>query len=129
MTRFDAATPADRASLIVAAIRAHRERESPFLTVETDPQDEPGPAPWIQFRQPEGQLNLDCTAAELDSIRAAIDGFGGVSVTEQHDVEDGGINLRIAVPGDDQRVAQVIETLFCDGFGLPESYRLWVTVL
>lgn len=129
MTRFDAATPADRESLTVAAITAHRERESPFLTLETDSQDEPGPAPWVQFRQQEGQVNLDCTEAELDSIRAAIDGVGGVRVTEQHDVEDGGINLRIAVPGDDKRVAQVIETLFVDGFGLPADYRLWVAAL
>ena len=34
MTRFDAASPEERRKLFVEAIRAHRERGSPFLTVE-----------------------------------------------------------------------------------------------
>lgn len=42
MTRFDAATPDERRKLFVEAIRAHRERASPFLTVETDPVDAGG---------------------------------------------------------------------------------------
>jgi len=37
VTRFDADDPTDRRALFVEAIRAHRTRSSPFLTVEAEP--------------------------------------------------------------------------------------------
>ncbi|MGM0372459.1 MAG: hypothetical protein ACQEQJ_08145 [Halobacteriota archaeon] len=131
MSRFDATSPAERIDLVVAAIRAHRARGSAFLTLETDPEIEDsstGPPPWVQYRDQDKTLNLDCTEAELDSIRAAIDEFGGVRITDQHETE-AGTNLRIEVPGDDERVAQVIESLLLDGFGCPEDVRLWAAAV
>ncbi|MFB6085991.1 MAG: hypothetical protein ABEJ84_04180 [Halodesulfurarchaeum sp.] len=129
MNRFAGSTPGERNSLLVAAIRAHRERESPYLTVEVDPESTPGngsgPPPWLQYRDRDQRLNLDCTDAELESIRAAIDQFGGVRVTDQQSVTDGGTNLRIAVSGDDERVAGVIERILVEGFSLPVDHRLW----
>lgn len=137
MNRFAGTGTDERESLIVAAIRAHRERQSPYLTVEIDPASVPertgeadaGPPPWIQYREQDGRLNLDCTPGELSSIRAAVDGIGGVRITEQESVEAGGTNLRISVTGDDERVAHVIEQLLVEGFGLPADYRLWATEL
>lgn len=136
MNRFTGTSQSERASLVVAAIRAHRERDSPFLTVKADTastgaseNESEGPAPWIQYRDPDAICNLDCTDAELDSIRATVDRIGGVTIVEQQSVEDGGTNLRLRVPGDDERVAQVIETLFIDGLGLPESFRLWAVAV
>jgi hypothetical protein len=132
MNRLAGTSQSERASLVVAAIRAHRERESSFLTVEADPastgaseSESEGPAPWIQYRDPDAICNLDCTDAELESIRATVDTIGGVTIVEQQSVEDAGTNLRLSVPGDEERVAQVIETLFVEGFGVPESFRLW----
>ncbi|MFP4530184.1 MAG: hypothetical protein ACLFNC_02720 [Halodesulfurarchaeum sp.] len=135
MNRFAGTTSAERESLIVAAIRAHRERQSPYLTVEAEPEADSertgeangGPPPWIQYRDRDDRLNLDCTAAELSSIRAAVDRIGGVHITEQESVETGGTNLRIGVSGEDERVAHVIEQLLVDGFGLPADHRLWAT--
>jgi hypothetical protein len=40
MTRFDATTPDERPKLFVDAIDAHRERGSPFLTIEVEPPGE-----------------------------------------------------------------------------------------
>ncbi|MDZ7850370.1 MAG: hypothetical protein U5K70_06015 [Halodesulfurarchaeum sp.] len=133
MNRFAGTTAEERAALIVAAIRAHRDRQSPYLTLEVDPESDPkrsggatvGPPPWIQYREQDERLNLDCTADELDSMRAAIDQIGGVRVTEQESVEGGGTNLRISVSGDDERVAHVMEQILVDGFGLPADHRLW----
>ena len=135
MNRFAGTVREDRESLIAAAIRAHRERQSPYLTVEVDPDsvpertggDDAGPPPWIQYRDQDDRLNLDCTDAELPSIRAAIDGIGGVCITDQQSAETGGTNLRISVSGDDERVAYAIERVLVDGFELPVEYRLWAT--
>lgn len=131
MNRFAGTTRTERETLIEAAIRAHRERQSPFLTVEADPdrRDSAGPAPWIQYRAQDAICNLDCRDGELDPIRATVDSIGGVTIVEQESVVEGGTNLRLRIPGDDNRVAQVIETLFIDGFGLSDSFRLWVTTI
>ncbi len=133
MNRFAGETPADRRSLVQAAIEAHRLRESPYVTFEVDPtpmEAEPeGPPPWIQYRNVEEQLNLDCTDRELEPIQSVLDDLGGVHVTAQETVETGGTNLRLTVPGDDERVAHVIERLLLDGFSLPDDVRLWAVEL
>lgn len=135
MNRFAGRSPEDRRTLVEAAIAAHRTRESPFLTLEVDPEAVPendgldGPPPWIQYRDRTAELNLDCTDAERESIRTVVGDVGGVRVTEQASAEDGGTNLRIAVPGDDGRVAAVIERLLVEGFGLPSNHRLWVAAI
>lgn len=136
MNRFAGTSTAEREALIVAAIRAHRARESSYLTLEVDPEssrasDEGAdrPPPWIQYRDQDQRLNLDCTREELTSIRSAIDQMGGVYGTEEEPVEAGGTNLRVNVAGDDERVAHVIDRFLVDGFGLPADHRLWATEL
>ena len=135
MNRFAGTSPADRRTLIEAAIAAHRTRESDFLTLEADPEAVPepaesdGPPPWIQYRDQAAELNLDCTDAERESIRAVVGDVGGVQVTAQASVDDAGTNLRITVPGDDGRVATVIERLLVEGFGLSSDHRLWVAAI
>jgi len=106
MTRFDATEPAERRKLYVDAIAAHRERESTFLTFEADdavleadadgtdetettPGSEDGlddapPAelgvPWIQFG--DGTVNLDCTDAELETLKTVIGEFSAFKIDE-----------------------------------------------
>ena len=132
MTRFSADTGAERRSLVADAIAAHRDRESPFLTIETQRSEvapaEAGPAPWVQFAADRGLLNLDCTADELAAIESVVGDFGGARIVERTAPEEAdGINLQIAVEGDDERIATLIESLFRDGFGLADGYRAWAT--
>jgi len=129
MTRFDAATPGDRRALIAEAVRAHRERDSSFCTVEADPShgDDLG-VPWVQFG--DGLVNLDCSDDELERLGALLDSRGGVTVAERTSPEDvEGTNVRIEVRGDAERVAGLIEDCFREVYGVPESYRLWATEL
>lgn len=134
MTRFAESTREGRLELLADGIAAHRERESLYVTAEAvaEASDEAGPdpdskAPWIQYRDPDSLLNLDCTDEELPAVQAAIEDLGGATVTERQSPEEAaGTNLKVSVRGDDQRVAMAIESLFRKGFGLPEDYRLWV---
>jgi len=153
MTRFDARTPADRRSLVAEAIAAHRERGSAFCTVEAgeaprdadrlqgsdagdEPPDgeetgeealEPTPA-WVQYSAPEGQLNLDCTDEEYDRITAVLGEFPTFSVAEQASPEDAdGRNLRVGARADEERIAEVVERLFVEGFDYDDDVRLWAT--
>ncbi len=126
MTRFDAATPDERRDLIAGAVRAHRERESRFCTVEADPDhaDDLG-VPWVQFG--EGVVNLDVVEAELDRLTDLLNSRGGVTVTERTSPEDvDGTNVRIEVHGDAERIAGLIEDCFREVYALPEDYRAWV---
>ncbi|MFW5965693.1 MAG: hypothetical protein ACOCP3_02995 [Halodesulfurarchaeum sp.] len=132
MSRFAASSPEGRRSLIAEAIAAHRERDSDFLTVAVEESavestDTPaGPPPWVQYRYRDELLNLDCTDSELPSVRSALETIGGATIREQQQVDPGGVNLRVAVPGDAERVAMAIETILREGFELPEGVRLWV---
>ena len=127
MTRFAAASAAERQTLFAEAIEAHRTRESPFVTVEADPDAEMAVAPWLQYADGDGLVNLDCTDAELPAIEAAVDSFGGATITDRTAPEDAdGTNLKITVTGDTERVAMLIESIFRDGFGLGSDYRAWV---
>jgi len=125
MTRFDADTPEGRRKLIADAVRAHRERESRFCTVEADPAfaDEMG-VPWVQFG--EGLVNLDCTDAELDRLTDLLDARGGLSVAERESPEDAeGTNVRIEVHGDADRIAGLVEDCFREVYELPADARVW----
>lgn len=125
MTRFDADTVESRRELIADAVRAHRERESRFCTVEADPEfaDEMG-VPWVQFG--DGLVNLDCTDAELSQLTDLLSARGGMSVTERASPEDAdGTNVRIEVHGDADRVAGLIEDCLREVYELPESVRVW----
>jgi len=150
MTRFDATTSEDRRELVADAILAHRERGSIFCTVEADspPPDqtttgEPDPdadeteedqdadsdAPaWIQFSDPESQLNLDCTDEEYDRITDVLSTAGAFTIDEQASPEDvEGRNLRVTTYADSDRIAQVVDRIFLEGFEYEEDYRLWAT--
>jgi hypothetical protein len=130
MNRFRASTPEDRRALFRAAIEAHRERDSAFLTLEAAPDDDrAGPPPWIQYRAVDETLNLDCTEDELEAVQALIADIGGATVTARESVEDGGVNLNITVRGDDERLAAIFERLFVDGFDLDASVQVWAAAV
>lgn len=130
MTRFAADTRDERLALVADGIAAHRERASPFVTVEAEPGPNMAVAPWVQYAADEGLLNLDCRGSEVDAVASAIESFGGATITERHSPEEAeGTNLRVAIRGDPERVAMLVDSIFRDGFGLPAGYRAWVTAI
>lgn len=153
MTRFDADDPAQRRKLFVDAVRAHRERSSPFLTVEADPGSTGDPSggdpldgtveemdddgtegaalpPWIQFAADDGVVNLDCTDEELDRLKELLEEFPSFRIEELTRPEDAeGTNARVSARADANRVAGFLDAAFRRVFGLPEDYRAWVVEL
>jgi hypothetical protein len=124
MTKFDAATPAERRKLFVDAITAHRERDSAFLTIEAET-DPDALAPWIQVSQ--DRVNLDCTDEELDRLKDILGEFPAFTIDEVTRPEEAeGTNVRIVGRGDANRVAQFVDRAFADAFDLSEEYRAWV---
>ncbi|PGF16790.1 hypothetical protein CP556_12125 [Natrinema sp. CBA1119] len=151
MTRFDATEPAERRKLYVDAIVAHRDRESTFLTFEADdavleadadgtdetettPGSEDGvddapPAelsvPWIQFG--DGTVNLDCTDAELETLKTVIGEFSAFKIDELIRPEEAeGVNARISAKADPNRIAQFVDEVFLEVYDLPAGFRVWV---
>lgn len=132
MTRFDADDPAGRQKLVADAVAAHRERGSPFLTVEADAAavDEDDPVPWVQYAGDDGVLNLDCTDEELDRLDGLLAEFPAFKVRERTEPEEAdGTNLRIGALADAGRIGQFVDRLFREVYGLAENHRLWVTEL
>jgi len=149
MSRFDAATPEERRALVADAIEAHRERESIFCTLEADTppggpvefdeddpaeddpaeDDEDPDAPaWIQFSDPESQLNLDYTDEEYDRITDVLANASAFTIDEQSSPEDAdGRNLRVTAYADPERIAEIVDRIFVEGFDYEEDYRLWAT--
>ena len=141
MTRFSAATRAEREELFADAIAAHRERGSAFCTFqcefdadneatarEEDDADEPATPPWIQFG--DGTLNLDCTDEELDRLKALVGEFPSFTVDQLHSPEDAdGTNVRVTARTDADRVAQFVERAFREAYDQPDTYVAWVTEL
>lgn len=130
MNRFVGSSPDERKGLVLDAIEAHRDRKSGHLTLEAeretaDGEDASGPPPWVQYRERDSHLNLDCTAEELPSIERAVGTLGGVTITDRTAIPEAGTNLRLTVNGDDERVAMVIETLFLDGFECEADVSVW----
>lgn len=132
MTRFDADSEADRVALVADAIAAHRDRDSAFCTLEADeePSDDPELLPpWVQYA--DGTLNLDCTDDELDALSTVVSRFGAFTITERETIsadtaaESPGTNVRIEAQTDPDRVAQFVDAVFQDAYGLPEGYQLW----
>lgn len=135
MTDFDADDATGRQKLVAEAIVAHRERASPYLTLEVDPADaaegtDAGPPPWIQFAGDENVLNLDCTDAERDRLESLLQEFPAFKIrelTEPEAVE--GTNVRIGALADGGRIGQFVDRAFRDVYGLGEDYRLWVAAV
>ena len=142
VTRFDATTADDRRALVAEAVRAHRERESPFLTVELDPESVPDgpdgssetgeeaeeraePTPWIQFAN--DRFNLDCTDDELDRLSALLDSYPEFRIVERQSPDEAeGTNVRIHAPSDPERLAAFVDEAVQRMYGAPEDCRLWV---
>jgi hypothetical protein len=125
MTRFDATDPEERRALFVDALAAHDERDSAFLTVEADGEDDEDVPPWIQYA--DGRLNLDCTDEELDALKALLEEFSAVSIDDLHRPEEAeGTNARLVARTDPDRVAQFLDRAFREVYDLPEEYRAWV---
>ncbi|OAQ54822.1 hypothetical protein HTG_04445 [Natrinema mahii] len=132
MTRFDAAEPAERRKLYVDAITAHRERNSAFCTLEVDEgalesDDESTTdlgAPWIQFG--DDTINLDCTDAELESVKSLLEGFPAFKIDDLHRPEEAeGVNVRISAKADPNRIAQFLDDVFLEVYELPSTVRVW----
>jgi hypothetical protein len=149
MTRFNASTPTERRKLVVDAITAHRERGSPFCTLQADletaseldldsgsesaagadegtAEDEPGEElpPWIQFG--DRTLNLDCTDEELDALKTLVREFPAFKIEQLQSPEDAeGTNVRISAKADANRIAQFVERTFHEVYGCPESVTIW----
>lgn len=132
MTRFDADSEADRVALVADTVAAHRERGSQFCTLEAadDPSDDPEfLPPWVQFA--EGTLNLDCTQQELDALNDVLGRYGAFTVSERTTVdpemegESPATNVRVDAQADDERVAQFVDEVFREVYGLPADFRLW----
>ncbi len=127
MTRFAADSVETRRALAEDGITAHRERESPFLTLEVELPEGAGEdavAPWIQLSG--DTLNLDCTDAELDRLKSLLDEYRAFSVDELVRPEEAeGTNARILARTDDERIAQFVEDVFRQVYGREEGYRLW----
>ena len=138
MTRFDASDPAERRKLVADAISAHRERASPFLTLEADPEvpeadgdeDEATVIPWVQFADEERVLNLDLTDEELDRLEALLNEFPAFKIRELTQPEEAeGTNVQLGAMADANRVAQFVDRAFREVYGLDEEFRLWVVEL
>jgi hypothetical protein len=67
--------------------------------------------------------------AERESIQGVIADVGGATVDARESVEDGGVNLRITVRGDDERLATILERLFVEGFDLDETVSVWAAAV
>lgn len=135
MTAFDADDPAGRQKLVAEALAAHRERASPFLTLEVDPADvegdaDEGPAPWIQFAGDENVLNLDCSDEERERLEALLDEFPAFKIRELNEPDEAeGTNVRIGALADAGRIGQFVDRAFRDVYQLDEAYRLWVAAV
>jgi hypothetical protein len=121
VTRFDAHEEHERRELVADAVRAHRERDSAYLTVVAD-----GDEPWVQFG--DGVVNLDCTDAELERLESLLGEFPDFEVSERTTPETAeGTNVRVATHAGPDRVGQFLERVFRTVYGQPDDGRLWVT--
>jgi len=132
MTRFDAASPAERRKLFADAVRAHRERGSAFLTVEAEPTDaerEGGePIPWVQFA--DRTFNLDCTDAELQRLEELLEDYPEFRIDRLERPEDAdGRNVRITARSDENRLAGFLDEAFRAVYGREEGYRAWIAAV
>jgi hypothetical protein len=129
MTRFDAATPEDRQDLVADAIAAHRERDSPFCTVEADPAhaDDLG-LPWVQVG--DDTINCDCSDAELDALGSLLDDYPDFQVADRASPEEAeGTNVRITTHSDPERIAGFVDRALQEVYGLPADAHVWITAV
>jgi len=69
--------------------------------------------PWIQFG--DGTVNLDCTDAELETLKTVIGEFSAFKIDELIRPEEaGGVNARISAKADPNRIAQFVDEVFLE---------------
>ncbi len=125
MTRFAATEKADRHALITAALEAHEQRASAYVTLEADPQGDV-PRPWIQYRIDDQVLNLDCTEPELETLIELLSDYSEFTIVSQERPDHAtGINVRVQAYADRDRLGAVIERIFREVYDCPTNYRLW----
>lgn len=155
MTRFDATDPTERQRLFADAVTAHRERGSPFLTVEAEltdaeqarvdeladsetdaetetasdePAETPPQVPWVQFA--DQTVNVDCTDAELDRLKDLLSEFPEFRIDQLESPEESeGTNVRVTARADANRLAGFVERVFLTVYERPDDYRAWVVQL
>ena len=130
MTRFDAATEAERLQLFADAAAAHRARSGEVMTVDIDPDSDATDGgeipPWIQLAGTE--VILDCTDDELDRLKGLLGEFPEFRIDELVSPEEAeGTNAVVTARSDANRVAGFIERAFREVYELDEEYRAWVT--
>ncbi len=136
MTRFSGADAAARRKLFVDAIVAHRERASDFVTIEADGEavaaaegiDPELGVPWVQFA--DGVINLDCTDAELETLKSLLPEFPAFKIDEISRPEEAeGVNVRVSAKADPNRISQFLDAIFVRVFGLEADCRVWVVAV
>jgi hypothetical protein len=155
VTRFDATDPTERQKLFADAVTAHRERGSPFLTIEAELTDAeqarvddlaegedeadaetasdesaetPPQVPWVQFA--DQTVNLDCTDEELDRLKDLLSAFPEFRIDQLESPEEAaGTNVRITARADANRLASFVERVFLTVYERPDDYRAWVVQL
>ncbi|WP_096395197.1 hypothetical protein [Halorubrum trapanicum] len=132
MTRFDAATEAERLKLFADAAAAHRARSGDVMTVDVDPDSDDTEGgevpPWIQLAGTE--LIMDCTDEELDRLKDLLSEFPEFRIDELVSPEEAeGTNAVVTARSDANRVAGFIERAFREVYELDEEYRAWVTAI
>ncbi|ELZ08624.1 hypothetical protein C479_14833 [Halovivax asiaticus JCM 14624] len=130
MSRFDATARDERRALIEDGIRAHQERSSGFCTFEADESTTDDVSnlgiPWVQCTGDE--TSFDSTEAELDRAKTLLESYPRYQIAELLRPEEaGGVHVVIETPGELDRRTRFVDELFTDVFGLPASYRLWVS--
>ena len=132
MTRFDAATEAERLKLFADGAAAHRARSSDVLTVDVDPDSDDTEGgevpPWIQLAGTE--LIMDCTDDELERLKDLLSEFPEFRIDELVSPEEAeGTNAVVTARSDANRVAGFVERAFREVYELDEEYRAWVTAI
>lgn len=132
MTRFDAATEAERLGLFADAAAAHRARSGDVMTVDVDPDSDDTEGgevpPWIQLAGTE--LILDCTDEELERLKHLLSEFPEFRIDELVSPEEAeGTNAVVTARSDANRVAGFTERAFREVYELDEAYKAWVTAI
>ena len=132
MTRFDAATEAERLGLFADAAAAHRARSGDVMTVDVDPDSDDTEGgevpPWIQLAGTE--LILDCTDEELERLKDLLSEFPEFRIDELVSPEEAeGTNAVVTARSDANRVAGFTERAFREVYELDEPYKAWVTAI
>jgi hypothetical protein len=132
MTRFDADDATERRKLFAEAVTAHRERASPFCTVEVDSDPaadgEDAPAPWVQFA--DGTFNMDVTDEELERAKSLLSEFPEFRIDKMESPEESeGTNLRVTARSDANRLAAFVDRAFREVYGRDDDYRAWVAAV